>query len=377
MIQRLFNTSVVLGLSVGAAVAAENAPAPRVEKIDLPTALRLAGAQNVDVQIAKERVSEARAQHESARLQYFPWLTTGAGYRRHDGQIQAVDGAMLDTSKQSYNVGGTITAQLDLGEAIYKSLAARQLADAAGQGLRARQQDAVLNAASRYFELSEAQAAIAVATESVHLSEEYLRQVEQAASAGIAFKGDVLRVRVQAERNRQSLEAARSEQRVAAARLAQVLKLDLLVVLEAVDIAPVPVKLAPDNAALDSLVVRALATRPEMLESHHVETASMKAQDAATRGPLIPTIGAQAFVGGLGGGYNNSWGNFSDSEDYFLGLTWRIGPGGLFDRTRIRATEARRKTSELQTVRLRDQIVAEVVEQHTRTQSLETRMKQS
>lgn len=40
--------------------------------IDLATALRLAGAQNLDVAIARERVKEARAQHEQARAQFFP-----------------------------------------------------------------------------------------------------------------------------------------------------------------------------------------------------------------------------------------------------------------------------------------------------------------
>src|SRR4051812_36209971 len=35
-----------------------------VHVIDLPTALRLAGAQNLDIQIARERVAEARANDE-------------------------------------------------------------------------------------------------------------------------------------------------------------------------------------------------------------------------------------------------------------------------------------------------------------------------
>src|SRR4030095_16392063 len=43
--------------------------------IDLPTTLQLAGAQNLDVKIARERLAEARATHESAVAQFFPWIT--------------------------------------------------------------------------------------------------------------------------------------------------------------------------------------------------------------------------------------------------------------------------------------------------------------
>ena len=55
--------------------------------IDLPTALKLAGAQNLDVQLARERVTEAKAQHEQARMQFFPWIAPSVGYKRHDGNI--------------------------------------------------------------------------------------------------------------------------------------------------------------------------------------------------------------------------------------------------------------------------------------------------
>ena len=65
-------------------------------QINLETALRLAGAQNLDVQIARERVKEAKAQHEQAREQFFPWIAPGLGYKRHDGNIQDVSGNIFE-----------------------------------------------------------------------------------------------------------------------------------------------------------------------------------------------------------------------------------------------------------------------------------------
>ena len=48
--------------------------------IDLPTALRLAGAQNLDVQIAQAKLAEARANQDGAVAQFFPWIAPGISY---------------------------------------------------------------------------------------------------------------------------------------------------------------------------------------------------------------------------------------------------------------------------------------------------------
>src|SRR5436305_6105107 len=124
-----------------------NAGTVSVHPIDLPTALRLAGAQNLDIQIARQRLAEARANHESARWQFLPALTPGASYRRHDNLIQDVGGSIIDVHKEAYTVGPTLAAQVDLGDAIYKTLASRQIVKAADYALEAQEQDAVLAAA--------------------------------------------------------------------------------------------------------------------------------------------------------------------------------------------------------------------------------------
>src|SRR5260370_35618506 len=84
--------------------------------IDLPTVLRLADAQNLDIQIARERLKEAKANQEGATEQFFPWVSPGAAYRRHEARIQATEGTILDVGNHAYAAGGTLTAQLDLGD---------------------------------------------------------------------------------------------------------------------------------------------------------------------------------------------------------------------------------------------------------------------
>src|SRR6478672_9870622 len=84
--------------------------------IDLPAALRLAGAQNLEIQIARERLKEAEAQRSSAVERFFPWIAPGISYHRRDGVAQAVPpGTISDAHFQSYSPGASLAAQVDLG----------------------------------------------------------------------------------------------------------------------------------------------------------------------------------------------------------------------------------------------------------------------
>ncbi len=342
----------------------------QVARIDLPTALRLAHAQNLDVQIARERLNEARGNRESAVEQFLPWIAPGAAFRRHTGRIQAVDGTMLDVDKQSYTAGGAVTAQIDLGDAIYRSLASKQLVTAADQALESQQQESTLAAAQGYYELAKARALVDVVREAFRISADYQQEVHAAVGAGLAFRGDELRVQVQTERYEIATRQALEQQRVAAARLAQTLHLEASVELVPQDADLVPLTLIGAAASLDSLLQRALAMRPEVKRSQALVAAAQQTKKGAMYGPLIPSVGAQAFVGGLGGGKGGATGDFGDTEDYFVGLGWRIGPGGLFDSGRIHASRARLEQARLSGAKVQDEIARQVVEGHTRVHSL-------
>jgi outer membrane protein TolC len=339
--------------------------------IDLPTVLRLAGARNLDVQIARERLNEAQAGSETALEQFVPSLTPGIAYHRRDGMAQAVPaGTISETHLQSYAPGATVAAQMALGDAIYQSLAARQLVKASGQAFEAQRQDSALNAAQDYFDLAKAKALADVLKEAAGISSDYQQELHEAVGAGIAFKGDELRVQTQTERDQIALRQAVEKQRVAAVNLAQVLHLDSTVDLVPLDADLVPLLLFPTNAALDSLVQQALNSRPELKAGQALVMASRDAKNGAVYGPLVPSIGAQVFAGGLGGGHDGQPGNFGDSEDYLIGAGWRIGPGGLFDFGRIKANRSRLAATQLGQTKLKDAVIAQVVSAATRVQSL-------
>jgi outer membrane protein TolC len=347
-------------------LAAETNASPY--QIDLLTVLRLAGAQNLDIQIARERLAEARANHGSAKSQFFPTLSPGITYRRHDDNIQDVAGNVFEVHKQSYAPGATIGAQVDLGDAYYKQLAAKQLTRAAEHGLEAQRQESTAAAAQFYFDLLAAQTAISVAAEAVNISSNYEAQVERAVGAGLAFKGDQLRVRVQTERNQLTLRRLIEERRAAATKLAQSLHLEPNIDLLPRDADLVPVTMLRTN--LDAFVQQALVSRPEFKQSSALVASARDAKSGATYGPLVPSVGAQAFFGGLGGGKDSEWGNFDHQQDYAVGLSWRIGPGGLFDFNRQRAARARLQIAELTGEKLRDEITRQAVDAFSRAESL-------
>src|SRR4051794_22506472 len=97
-------TALLAALTTGSNIrAADLTPATnQIYPIDLATTMKLAGARNLDVKIARERLAEARATREAATWAFLPTLSPGVSYRRHDGLIQTVEGRMIETEKDSF-----------------------------------------------------------------------------------------------------------------------------------------------------------------------------------------------------------------------------------------------------------------------------------
>lgn len=371
------NSARIAAIWVGTAVALVAAePAPTGGVIDLPTALRLAGANNLDVQIAREKVAEARAAQDAAQARFLPWITPAIVVRRHENNIQAVNGPILDADKQSLAAGIALNAQLDLGETYFQNLAARQVVRSNEAALAGRQREATLRAATGYFDLARARVSVAAAEEAARITRRHAEQIAATAAAGLTFQGDVARVRGARERAELTVERLRAEQRIAAARLAEILRLDPAVELTPVDTDLSPLSLIAAGTDLGALVSAALAKRPELDEASARVEIARSARRGATIAPLVPTVGAQAAFGGLGGGPSGSTltRDFDSSTDYSFGLSWRVGPGGLFDRNRQRETASRERQVGLELEKMRDVIRRQVVEQHVRLRSLATQV---
>src|SRR3972149_992777 len=94
---------------------------------DLPPALRLAGANNLQVAVARERIQEACARYRLAKTLWLPDLVAGPTWMHHDGRIQETAGAIIETSKSSFFLGGGAVLSVGLADAIFEPLVTRQI----------------------------------------------------------------------------------------------------------------------------------------------------------------------------------------------------------------------------------------------------------
>jgi len=330
--------------------------------IDLPTTLQLAGAENLDVQIAQEHLNEAEAASRSAVEQFFPWITAGLAYHRRDGVAQAVpSGIISDAHFQSYSPGAALTAQIPIGDAIYNSRSAKKLLKASDYELESQRQQAVLLAAQGYFELVRASALVEVARQAIQVSEDYQQQLHAGVAGGIVFRGDELRVQTQTEQYRISLEQALELQRLSGVNLSRNLHLDSTIALLPQSSGVELLTLFITNSPIQPLLERALHSRPELKESQANVAAALETKNGALYGPLVPSLSAQVFGGGLGGGPDSGTSNFGAVGDYNFGVTWRIGPGGLFDSGKLNSSKSRLAAARLNQTKLKDAIIADVV----------------
>src|SRR5262245_36744955 len=140
--------------------------------INLATALRLAGARPLDVQIASKQVAAAAARADLARLLWVPTLDLGTDYNVHTGPIQATTGGVVNVTRQSFMAGLQPNVVFAFSEAIYAPLATRQELRARQAQQQATINDATLDVADAYFGVQQARGELAAALVAVKHAEQ-------------------------------------------------------------------------------------------------------------------------------------------------------------------------------------------------------------
>src|SRR5947209_6133214 len=78
---------------------------PTATTIDLASALRLAGVQNPEILLARERVTEAAAVRQLAAAQILPSLNAGLNFDVHTGPLQQASGNILKVNRDALYLG--------------------------------------------------------------------------------------------------------------------------------------------------------------------------------------------------------------------------------------------------------------------------------
>jgi len=182
--------------------------------------------------------------------------------------VQNVEGNIINTDKESYTVGPTLNAQVDLGEAIYKNLASKQLVKAAASGFEAQQQESLsmpllpilIWHAQRLPSPLRPKHGASHRNTSIKLS---------GLSKRVSLsKATLCALRSNSRKNLLVLRQADEHQRIAAARFVQVLHLDPGLELVTAKSELLPLQIVNTNTSLETLITKALASHPDIAQTH-------------------------------------------------------------------------------------------------------------
>ena len=354
--------------------------------INLPTALRLANAQALDVAVASQRIEQAAAQLQRAQALWLPTIVVGPDYYRHDGQIQETPGNVFGTSRSSVMIGAGPIAVFALSDAIFEPLAARQVVRAREAAYQTASNDTMLAVAEAYFNVQQARGELAGAQDTVRRGEDLVKRIEKLVPGGLAPEVEVTRARADLAHRRQAVRLAGDKWRVAASDLQRILRLDPIVLVDPQEPPELAVTVIGLDKPVDELIPVALTNRPELAAQQALVQATLERLRQERLRPLVPSVllrGSSTQVTGTlaggfyGGGMNSFMGNFGARSDFDLQFLWELQNLGFGNRARRNERRSEHELSVLELFRIQDQVAADVVQSYTLAQSAADRIKEA
>lgn len=350
--------------------------------VDLPTVLRLADADNLQVGIARWQINQALARQERAEALWLPSIRGGMNYNRHEGAIQDVVGNQFDTSRGAaygglgagvFGAGAPmvpgVLAQFHLTDALFQPLAAQQAVGARSQAASAVKNNVLLQVALAHQELLRAAQEQAIAKESLAQAQELAELTGQFAQAGQGAAADA--DRAVTELSQRQIEVFRSEEaiRVAGARLAQLLRLDQNLRLMPAEPTVLPLEIVRADIPLRELTATGLSQRPELSEQRFLVGEAVTRLRREEYAPLIPSVMLGASYGGLSSGVNDDFASARDRLDFDALAYWEIRNLGRGDAAAKREASAVLRQQQLRQLDALDQVAREISEAHAQVQS--------
>ncbi|MBA4062304.1 MAG: hypothetical protein C0501_01095 [Isosphaera sp.] len=350
--------------------------------INLATALQLANARPLDVQIAAKQVEAAAARYDRARLLWVPSITTGVDYFRHAGLQQNFEGRLPESDRATFMAGFGPNVVFGFSDAFYGPLAARQELTARRADQQAAANDATRDVAEAYFTVQQARGELAVALVAVRQAEELTRKTA-ALAKGLAPPAEANRANAELGRRKQVAAAARERWRTAAAELARLLRLDPAAVVEPAEPPSLPVTVIDPSATVDDLIPVALGTRPELAGNQAVVQATLARLKTEKLRPLVPSLAVRSVstnpsgtlgYGAFGGGRNGDLRDFGSRFDIDIQLLWEFQALGFGNRARVAERRAEYEAATLDLFRTQDRVAAEVADGFARVRAAAERV---
>ncbi len=344
--------------------------------INLPTALQLANVRAVDVAAATERIKAAVALLEQARVLWLPTITVGGDYNRHDGPVQNNDGTIVQASHSSmmFGVGSGLlnAAVLNVCDAIFGPLYARQQVKVREADLQTASNDTLVAVSNAYFNAQQARGELAGATESTRRMEQLVERTQKLVP-DLFPELETDRAEAELARRRQAESTARQRWKVASAELLRVLRLDPTAQVEPVEPPQLRVELIDLSKPVDELIPIALTNRPELASQQALVQATLIQLKQEKLRPLIPSVLLRGYstpvtgtlaYGLFAGGTNSTIANVGSREDVDLQLLWQLNNLGFGNLGLAHQRKAENNLAIVELFRLQDRVAAEVAQAH-------------
>ncbi|MSQ97331.1 MAG: TolC family protein [Gemmataceae bacterium] len=360
---------------------AREEPLADVQLIDLPTALRRAGAANPMIALAEEAVRVRLAEQTQARALLFPTLDAGANLRVHRGNLLTGRGVITDVKLQSLywgfgadaKGGGTVAVPgirlvSHLADAVYAPRAAQHKVVQSRGDASATNSYVLLEVGIRYLVLVEAQARRGAFEESLREFEEIERLTAKFAKAGQGRDSDAQRAKTETLLLRAAAERSQEDINVAAAELARLLDLAPVASLRGADAVPPLLEMIDRGLTLEVLLERAIASHPEIVaRSAEVAFQEVRVRQERVR-PWLPLVAVGFSAGEFGGSGESTTsrlGNFIPRTDLDVALVWSLPNAGVGARAVQHVTDAELRAAQFALTRAIDRVRREVVEAHS------------
>jgi outer membrane protein TolC len=337
--------------------------------INLATALQLANARPLDVQIAGSLVDAAAAELTRAKLLWVPNIFIGSDYFQHLGPQQTSAGTILSDNRNSVMVGVGPNVFFSFSDAIFAPLAARQDLRAREAIHQTSRNDSALAVTEAYFGVQQSRGELAAATIAVKYAEDVARRTESLMAKGLTPPSEANRANTELGRRRQIVSAARERWRVTSAELIRILRLDPAAVIEPAEPPSLPITVIDPTVTLDGLIPIALMARPELAEHQAVVRATLARLKQEKIRPLVPSLAIRSVstsptmsigYGLFGGGNNGVYGDFGQRFDIDFQLMWEFEALGFGNRARVQERRAEYQAATLDLFRTQDRVAAEV-----------------
>jgi outer membrane protein TolC len=361
-------------------------PTDRRFPINLATALRLSDARPLIVASAQASVWVAEAELTRAKVLWIPSLTMAADYIRHDGGGPDFNKGILTAPSVNYFYAGPSLFQyLNLTDAIFEPLAARQVLNSRHFDVQSAKNDALQRTADAYFLVHQYRGVYAGTLYSVQRGRDLLDRIKDLSSELVT------RVEVDRARNlladlEQQAVSARQEWRVQSANLTQVLRLDPRAVVEPLEHDHAQVTLIDPAKPLDDLMAIALTNRPE-LGSRRALVAAAEARVRREKArPLLPlvmlngfqTSGGMMIQGGIFGlGPNSSLNQWSGRDDVSIQLVWQLEGAGIGNLAKVKGQRGEQSRMIVDLRKTQDMVAGDVTRAQARVQSAAARILQA